>query len=60
MPAGHGTPPDIQSFGVIAMLAAALCVIYWRTALRIVAIMIIALALYGAILFLEGLHHAVR
>jgi hypothetical protein len=60
MPAGQGAPPDIQSFGVLATLAAALCVLYWRTALRVIAIMIIALAIYGAILFLEGLHHAVR
>lgn len=60
MPAGPGAPPDIQSFGVLATLAAALCVIYWRTALRLIATMIIALAIFGAIFFVEGLHHAVR
>jgi hypothetical protein len=60
MPAGHGAPPDIESFGVLATLAAVLCVIYWRTALRIIAIVLIALAIYGAILVFEGLHLAVR
>jgi hypothetical protein len=56
MPAGHGAPPDIQSLGVLATLGAVLCVIYWRTALRIMAIVLIALTIYGAILFFEGLH----
>jgi hypothetical protein len=35
------------------MIIAALCVIYWRLAIRLFVIMLIALAVYGAI---AGLH----
>jgi hypothetical protein len=56
MPAAQGPPPDLGSIGVLIALAACLCVAYWRTALRIVAILIIILACYGAVLILVELH----
>ena len=42
---------------VVVLFLAALCVIYWRTALRIIAIILIALAVLGFIAGLHRLHH---
>jgi hypothetical protein len=42
---------------VVVLFLAALCVIYWRTTLRIIAIILIALAVLGIIAGLHGLHH---
>lgn len=57
MPAAQGPPPDFRSITVLIALAACLCVAYWRMALRIIAILIIAAAFYGAVLIIEELHH---
>ncbi len=57
MSATQGPPLDPGPVILLAVLIASLCVIYWRTALRIVAIAIISLAVYGAVLVFEGLHH---
>ena len=57
MPAIPSDPPDIQSVTVVAVIVASLCVIYWRIALRLVAVALIALAIYGAILITYGLRH---
>ena len=53
----HGQPQDIQAIAVFAVLIGSLCVIYWRNALRIFLIALIALAIYGAVLAIHGLHH---
>ena len=50
-------PQDIQTVTVLAVLIASLCIIYWRITLRLIAIAVIALAIYGAVLALYGLHH---
>ncbi len=57
MPAVQGPPPDLGSVGVLILLIAAASVTYWRTALRIAAVLIITLAAYGAVLLVEGLRH---
>jgi len=53
MPAVQGPPQDLGAIGVLIMLIVALCVRYWRTTLRIAAIVIITLAAYGAFLVVE-------
>jgi hypothetical protein len=47
------TPHDSHAIIVVVLIIAALCVIYWRLAIRLFVIMLIALAVYGAI---AGLH----
>jgi hypothetical protein len=47
------TPQDSHGILVVILIAAALCVIYWRLAIRLFVILMIALAVYGAI---AGLH----
>lgn len=47
------TPHDSHAIIVVALITAALCVVYWRLAIRLFVIMMIALAMYGAI---AGLH----
>ena len=58
MAAHAGQPQDIQAIAVLAVLIGSLCVIYWRIALRIFLIALIALAIYGAVLAVHGVHHA--
>jgi hypothetical protein len=57
MAAHPGQPQDIQAIAVLAVLIGSLCVVYWRVALRIFLIALIALAIYGAVLAVHGLHH---
>ena len=47
------TTTDGHTLLVLAMITSALCVIYWRHAIRLFVIVMIALAVYGAI---TGLH----
>jgi xanthine/uracil permease len=54
------SPHDLQSIGVGVTLLAALCVHYWRLAIRLVVIAGIALATFGAILLIEVLPHTHR
>ena len=55
------TPPhDFPSVDILVMLVVALCVFYWRAAIRLAAIAVITLTIYGAILLIEGLQHAVK
>ena len=49
-----GPPHDI---GPLVMAIVALCVLYWRIAIQFVAIAVIFVTIYGAVLFVEGLHH---
>jgi hypothetical protein len=51
-------PPHLQSIGLLITAVVALGVRYWRTALRLVAIAIITLTIYGAVLLVEGLRHS--
>ena len=50
-------PHDAQLIGLLAMIVAALCVTYWRAALRLVAIVVIGLTIFGVVLLLETLDH---
>jgi hypothetical protein len=55
------TPPHyFPSVDILVMLVVALCVLYWRAAIRLAAIAVITLAVYGAILLVEELQHAVK
>jgi hypothetical protein len=57
MPAVPNHPHDIQAVTVLVVLVASLAVIYWRTTLRLIAIAVIAFAVYGLILLAYGLRH---
>jgi hypothetical protein len=60
MSATQGPPPDSGSIILLIVLIAGLCVIYWRIAVRIAAVVIISIAIYGAVLVVEGLDHVPR
>ncbi len=60
MPATPPHPQDVATLTVVVVIVATLCVVYWRMTLRLIAIALMALAIYGAILAFSGLHHAVR
>jgi hypothetical protein len=53
MPVPPTTPHDNAAILVIVLVAGYFCAFYWRTALRLVAILLIAAAVYGLII---GLH----
>lgn len=57
MPAMPTHTPDIEAVTTAVIAISSLCVIYWRIALRLVAIALIALVIYGAVLVFYGLHH---
>jgi hypothetical protein len=57
MPVPSPQPHDNQAIVVIVLFIAALCVVYWRTALRVIAVILIALAVLGLITGFHGLHH---
>ncbi len=57
MPAAPNHPDDIHAVTVLVVLVASLAVIYWRTTLRLIAIAVIAFAVYGLIVLLYGLRH---
>jgi len=46
-------PQDTQAIAVVILIIAGLCVTYWKAALRVFAIALIALAILGTI---AGLH----
>ena len=50
-------PQHIQPIIVIILFIASLCVIYWRLALRLAAIAILVLAIYGGVLVADGIRH---
>jgi hypothetical protein len=60
---GETVPPapdpthGFQSIGLLVTLVVALCVLYWRIAIRLMAIAVITFTIYGAILLVEGLRH---
>jgi hypothetical protein len=53
MPIPPSNPQDTQA-AIAVLIAAFLCVIYWRTALRVILIVVIALAIYGAVIGIDG------
>jgi hypothetical protein len=57
MQAAQGLPSGFGPIIILIVLAASLCVVYWRIVLRIVAITIITLTLFGLVLVFEELHH---
>ena len=58
MPPAPSPPQDLQSIGAVITAVVALCVVYWRVAIRLVAIAVIALTIYGGVLLAEALRHA--
>lgn len=58
MPPSPGQPHDLQAIGLVVMLVVMLCVRFWRATLMLVAIAVITLTIYGAVLLVEGLQHA--
>jgi hypothetical protein len=58
MPVPPNQPQDTQTVWVVIIFLACLCVVYWRTALRVIVVALVVLAIYGAITGLHGLHHA--
>jgi hypothetical protein len=60
MPPVPSPPQDPQSIGVIITAVVALCVLYWRVAIRLVIIAVIALTIFGGVLLADALQHAGR
>lgn len=55
MPVPPASPQDTQAvIAVLAAIAAGLCVVYWRTALRVILILLLALAVFGAVVGADG------
>jgi hypothetical protein len=55
MPIPPASPQDTQAaIAVLAAIAAGFCVAYWRTALRLILVAVLALALYGAFVGIHG------
>jgi hypothetical protein len=60
MPPAPNSPQDVQSIGLVITAVVALCVLYWRVAIRLAAIAVIAFTVYGGVLLTEALRHAGR
>jgi hypothetical protein len=56
MPIQPPQPADNQTVIVVVLIIASLCAIYWRLALRMIAIILVAVAVLGTIAGLHGLH----
>lgn len=55
MPVPPANPQDTQAaIAILVTIAAGFCVVYWRTALRLVLILVLGLALYGAVVGVHG------
>lgn len=55
MPVPPSNPQDTQAaIAVLVAIATGFCVIYWRTALRVMLIVVLALAVYGAGVGIHG------
>lgn len=50
---------DSQAILVVVLFVACLCVAYWRTAIRVIVIILVALAVFGIIVGVQVLEHAV-
>jgi hypothetical protein len=60
MPTPPSQLPNYQSIELLVVLIAAVCVIYWRAALKLAAIAVITLTIYGSVLLVEVLNHTHR
>lgn len=49
MPLPSTTPQDSHAIFVVVLLVTGLCVVYWRIALRLIVVIMVALAAYGLI-----------
>jgi hypothetical protein len=55
MPVPTSNPEDTQAaIAVLIAISACLCVAYWRTTLKVVVIIVLALTIYGAVVGIEG------
>jgi hypothetical protein len=55
MPITPANPQDHDAIIVVVLIVAGFCACYWKTALRLIAIGLIALFIYGLIMSLHGL-----
>ena len=58
MPLSSPQPQDSQAIIIVVILVAILSVIYWRVALRLIAIILVAISILGVVAGLHGLHHS--
>ena len=56
MSALQGHPLDPESIRMIFLLVAAVAVIYWKIAIKLLVIAAILLAVLGALTMVQGLH----
>jgi ABC-type branched-subunit amino acid transport system permease subunit len=55
MPVPPSNPQDTHTaLAVLISIAACLCVAYWRTALRLILIIVIATTVYGIVVGMHG------
>jgi len=55
MPVPTSNPQDTQAaIAVLIAISACLCVAYWRTALKVVLVILLALTIYGTVVGIEG------
>jgi len=55
MPVPPTNPQDTQAaIAVLIAITACLCVAYWRMALRLILIVVLALAVFGAVAGIDG------
>ena len=55
MPVPTGNPQDTQTAIVVLIaIGACLCVAYWRVALRVILVLLLALTIYGVVAGIEG------
>jgi len=55
MPVPTSNPEDTQAaIAVLIAISACLCVAYWRTALKVVLVILLALTIYGTVVGIEG------
>ncbi len=57
MPLSSPQPQDSQAIIIVVILVAILSVIYWRIALRVIAIILVAVSILGVVAGLHGLHY---
>jgi hypothetical protein len=60
MSLAQGGPGNLQSVELIIIVLSVAAVLFWRVVLKILAIVILVLLVSGAVLFLEGMHQAIR
>jgi hypothetical protein len=60
MPIQSPQPHDTQAIVVIVLIVAGICVRYWRTALLLFVITLVALVVLGVIAELHAVQHVIR